>query len=54
MLWYIVRSHAALLANLPRLCSERRRIRTAARITPAVFRHLLRAHSISARRMAAL
>jgi GT2 family glycosyltransferase len=54
MLWYVVRAHAALLANLPRLWRERRRIRTRARITPTVFRHLLRAHSIGARRMAAL
>jgi GT2 family glycosyltransferase len=54
MLWYVVRAHAALLANLPRLWPERRRIRARARITPAVFRHLLRSHSIGARRMAAL
>jgi GT2 family glycosyltransferase len=54
MLWYVVRAHAALLANLPRLCSQRRRIRSGARITPTVFRHLLRTHSIGARRVAAL
>jgi GT2 family glycosyltransferase len=54
MLWYVVRAHAALLANLPRLWPQRRRIRSRARITPAVFRHLLRTHSITARRMAAL
>jgi GT2 family glycosyltransferase len=54
MLWYVVRAHAVLLANLPRLWPQRRRIRARARITPAVFRHLLRSHSISARRMAAL
>ena len=54
MLWYVARAHAALLANLPRLWPERRRIRARARITPAVFRRLLRSHSISARRMAAL
>jgi hypothetical protein len=48
------RAPAALLANLPRLWPERRRIRARARITPAVFRHLLRSHSIGARRMAAL
>ena len=54
MLWYVLRAHAALLANLPRLWPQRRRIRARARITPAVFRHLLRSHSIGARRMAAL
>jgi hypothetical protein len=54
MLWYVLRAHATLLANLPRLWPQRRRIRSRARITPAVFRHLLRTHSISARRMAAL
>ena len=54
MLWYVVRAHAALLANLGRLCRQRRQVRARARITPAVFRHLLRGHSISARRMAAL
>ena len=54
MLWYVVRAHAALLGNLGRLWRQRRQIRARARITPAVFRHLLRSHAISARRMAAL
>jgi GT2 family glycosyltransferase len=54
MLWYVLRAHAALFANLPRLWPQRRLIRARARITSAVFRHLLRGHSISARRMAAL
>ena len=54
MLWYVVRAHAALLANLGRLWRQRREIRGRARITPTVFRQLLRSHSISARRMAAL
>ena len=54
MLWYVLRAHASALANLPRLWRERRRIRACARVTPAVFRHLVRGHSISARRMAAL
>jgi GT2 family glycosyltransferase len=54
MLWYVVRAHAALLANLPRLWHQRRQVRASARITAAVFRHLLRSHSIGARRMAAL
>lgn len=54
MLWYIVRAHLAFLTALPRLWRERRRIRAGARITPAVFRHLLRTNSIRARRVAAL
>jgi hypothetical protein len=54
MVWYVVRAHAALLGNLRRLWRQRREIRARARITPVVFRHLLRSHAISARRMAAL
>jgi len=54
MAWYVVRAHTALLANARRLCVERRDIRSRARITPAVFRHLVRCHSISARRVAQL
>lgn len=54
MLWYVLRAHFALIAALPRLLRERRRIRAGARITPTVFRRLLRSHSIRARRVAAL
>jgi hypothetical protein len=54
MIWYVIRAHAALLANAPRLWRQRREIRARARITPAVFRHLIRCHSIGARRMAEL
>ena len=54
MLWYVVRAHAALLANARRLFHQRREIRARARITPAVFRHLVACHSISARRLAQL
>jgi len=54
MLWYIVKAHAALAANLARLWRQRRQIRARARITPAVFRRLMRSHSISARRVAEL
>jgi len=54
MIWYVVRAHAALLGQLPRLWRERREIRRRARITPAVFRRLLRSHSISSRKVAAL
>jgi len=54
MIWYIMRAHAALLAHVPRLWRQRREIRRRARITPAVFRHLMNCHSISARKVAAL
>jgi GT2 family glycosyltransferase len=54
MVWYVIRAHAALLGNLGRLWRQRRQIRARARITPEIFRHLLRTHAISARRMAAL
>jgi len=54
MAWYILRAHASLIANLGRLWRQRRDIRTKARITPSVFRHLMRSHSISARKVAEL
>jgi GT2 family glycosyltransferase len=54
MLWYVLRAHLAVLAAAPRLWRERRRIRARARITPAVFSHLMRAHSIRARKVAEL
>jgi hypothetical protein len=54
MAWYIVRAHVALIGNLRRLWRQRRQIRSRARITPAVFRHLLRGHAIGPRRVAEL
>lgn len=54
MLWYIVRAHLALLRHAPRLWRQRSAIRARARVTPRVFRRLLRGGSISARRVAAL
>jgi len=54
MLWYVARAHAALLANLAKVWRQRRRIRSQARITPAVFMHLMRGHAISARKVAEL
>jgi hypothetical protein len=54
MLWYVLRAHAALLGALPRLWRQRRQIRAGARITPTVFRRLVRSHSITARKVAAL
>ena len=54
MIWYVLRAHTALLVHGRRLWRQRRAIRAAARITPAIFRHLVRSHSISARRIAGL
>jgi GT2 family glycosyltransferase len=53
MLWYVVKAHAALIAHARRLWRARRSIQREARITPRVFRRLLRSHSISVRRVAA-
>ena len=53
MLWYVFKAHAATLKEVGRLWARRRAIRAGARITPAIFRHLLRSHSVSARRVAA-
>ena len=54
MAWYVIRAHAAVAAGILRLWRQRREIRGRARITPAVFRRLMGAHSISARRVAEL
>jgi GT2 family glycosyltransferase len=54
MIWYAIRAHAALLPHGARLFRERRAIRSTARITPAIFRHLLRGYAISARKVASL
>jgi GT2 family glycosyltransferase len=52
LVWYVFRAHLALLAHAGWLWRERRRIRARARVTPRVFRRLVAAHSISARRIA--
>jgi GT2 family glycosyltransferase len=54
MAWYVARAHFALVANAAHLWRQRREIRARARITPVIFRHLIRSHSISARKVAAL
>ena len=54
MAWYVVKAHLALAANAGRLRRQRREIRRNARITARVFERLVRGHSISARRIAAL
>jgi len=50
----VLRAHAAALVRLPRLLSDRRRIRKTARITAREFQTLLASHSISVRQVAAL
>jgi GT2 family glycosyltransferase len=54
MPWYVLRAHFALVLRSVALWRQRRQIRAHARITPAVFRLLLRCHSISTRKVAAL
>ncbi len=54
MPWYVLRAHLAAALHASRLLRQRRQIRAQARITPAVFRHLVRSHAISARKVAAL
>jgi GT2 family glycosyltransferase len=54
MAWYVLRAHLALLRHGARLRRQRRDIRGRARITQRIFQRLLRSHSISARRLAAL
>jgi GT2 family glycosyltransferase len=54
MPWYVARAHFALAWHARGLWRDRRQIRARRRITPAVFRHLLRCHSISVRKVAAL
>lgn len=49
---FVLRAHLAVAARLPRLWSERRRIRRTARLTAAEFRALLREHSIGPREVA--
>ena len=54
MAWFVLRAHVALIGHFTRLWRQRRAIFRAARITPTVFRHLMRSHSVSARRIARL
>jgi GT2 family glycosyltransferase len=53
LVWLVIRSHLALLAALPRLWSERRRIRSTARITAAEFRAQALRWSIAPKEVAA-
>ena len=54
MVWYVVRAHLALFRHAARLRRQRREIRARARITRRIFQRLVRSHSITARRLAAL
>jgi GT2 family glycosyltransferase len=54
LLLHIAQAHAALIHRLPALWRRRRQIRLRAKVTPRVYRRLLRIHSIPARRIAEL
>jgi GT2 family glycosyltransferase len=52
--WFVLKAHLALIASLGALLSKRRAIRRTARLSDSDFMALMRAHSISARQVAAL
>jgi len=52
--WIVLRANLHVLASLPRLLSQRRDVRRHARMKPKQYARLLKSHSISARRVAAL
>jgi hypothetical protein len=54
MPFYVLRAHGTLILHAPALLRKRREIRRTARVTPHIYWRLLRAHSISARRVAEL
>jgi hypothetical protein len=54
MVFIVIRAHFQLLRHARTLWRKRRRIRGSARISPAAFRQLLRAHAITARQVAEL
>ena len=54
MPFYVLRAHGALLRHARALLRKRREIRRTARLSPHIYGRLLRAHSISARRVAEL
>jgi hypothetical protein len=54
LLALVIRAHWSLLRNWSRLWDKRRAIARTARISPAAFAALLRAHAISPREVAEL
>ena len=52
--WHVLRAHAALIPELPRLVRERRAIQRHRRMQPKQFRRMMRSYSISPRQVAAL
>jgi GT2 family glycosyltransferase len=52
--WFVLRAQLALVAALPRLLQQRRRIRETARIEAGEFRRLAQRYAIRAREVAAL
>jgi len=51
---YVLGAHGSLVLHVPGLLRKRREIRRLACVSPRIYRRLLRAHSISARRVAEL
>jgi hypothetical protein len=54
MVLVVIRAHFELLRHGRALCRKRRQILGSARLSPAGFRQLLRAHAITARKVAEL
>jgi GT2 family glycosyltransferase len=54
MIWYVMCAHGALALHGRRLWRQRREIRGRARITPAIFRSLMRNSSITPKQVAGL
>ncbi len=54
LVWFVIKAHLSALAKLRHLWEQRRRIRSAARVTPAEFSALMRRYSISLREVASL
>ncbi|MDQ6677178.1 MAG: glycosyltransferase family 2 protein [Acidobacteriota bacterium] len=50
--WFVLKAHLALLANLPQLLKQRRRIARTAKLTGPEYSSLLRRHAIPARAIA--
>lgn len=50
--WFVLKAHLALLANLPQLIKQRRRIASHAKLTAREYSSLLRRNAISARAVA--
>jgi hypothetical protein len=52
--WFVLKAHASLFANFPRLWRQRRSMLRQARISKRQFLRILKSNSISLRQVAAL